>query len=90
MRPYYFDVDQAQTRRAVAVVAFERQMHGGWPPPHRRSRHPWREALAVMHCWYERVRQRGELARLDARMLRDIGVTPSEAAAEYAKPFWRR
>jgi uncharacterized protein YjiS (DUF1127 family) len=36
-----------------------------------------------------RVRGRRELALLDARMLRDIGVTPSEAAREMEKPFRR-
>ena len=89
MRPYYFDSDQARTRRGAAVIAFERTMHGGWPPHRRDPIGLWRSALALMRCWYERVRQRQELARLDARMLRDIGVTSTEAEREFNKPFWR-
>lgn len=33
-------------------------------------------------------RQRRRLATLDRAMLRDIGVTPAEAEAEAARPFW--
>jgi uncharacterized protein YjiS (DUF1127 family) len=45
-----------------------------------------RERLAI---WAWRARARAQLARLDDRDYRDIGVTPAEAAAEYRKPFWR-
>jgi uncharacterized protein YjiS (DUF1127 family) len=38
---------------------------------------------------FARAEQRRRLAELDARMLKDIGVTPAEAAAESAKPWWR-
>ena len=44
-------------------------------------------ALAI---WQERDRQRRALARLDDRLLRDIGVDRSSAARETAKPFWRK
>lgn len=43
----------------------------------------------LLACWIQRYRQRRALARLDERLLRDIGVTRAEAAAEAAKPFWR-
>ena len=91
MRPYYFDFDQARTQRASAIVAFERTMRAGRPPP-RRSRRVdlFRAALALVGQWRERARQRRQLARLDARMLRDIGVTAAEAERECEKPFWRR
>ena len=36
-----------------------------------------------------RSRERQFLAGMDARALRDIGVTPYEAAEEARKPFWR-
>jgi uncharacterized protein YjiS (DUF1127 family) len=39
--------------------------------------------------WWRRSRERGELARFDGRSLRDIGLTPAEAAYEINKPFWR-
>jgi len=38
--------------------------------------------------WLERSRQRGALAGLDDRLLRDIGVTLEQARREAAKPFW--
>jgi uncharacterized protein YjiS (DUF1127 family) len=44
------------------------------------------EQLAV---WQERRRQRFTLARLDDRMLRDIGLTYSDVDNEISKPFWR-
>lgn len=37
----------------------------------------------------ERAAQRRELAALDDRLLRDIGVTRAQARAEASKPFWR-
>jgi uncharacterized protein YjiS (DUF1127 family) len=40
-------------------------------------------------AWITRVRQRELLAGLDARMLRDIGLTPDAQARELTKPFWR-
>lgn len=36
-----------------------------------------------------RRRDRQLLARLDAHILRDIGLSPDEAQSEAAKPFWR-
>ncbi|MDP4033427.1 MAG: DUF1127 domain-containing protein [Pseudorhodobacter sp.] len=45
-------------------------------------------ALVVLR-WKERRHCRRALARLDARLLRDIGLSQAEAASEVAKPFWR-
>ena len=39
--------------------------------------------------WQERARQRRCLARLDERLLRDIGVDRIDALREAGKPFWR-
>ena len=44
----------------------------------------WRAAVR----WAARAGQRHDLAALDAHLLKDIGVTPAEAAREAAKPFW--
>jgi uncharacterized protein YjiS (DUF1127 family) len=46
----------------------------------------WRAAQR----WVARSRERHALARLDARLLRDIGLNRAAAAKEAAKPFWRR
>jgi uncharacterized protein YjiS (DUF1127 family) len=39
--------------------------------------------------WLQRRRSRQALGDLDHRLLRDIGLTPSEAIAESAMPFWK-
>lgn len=39
--------------------------------------------------WVARSRQRKQLARLDARMLADIGITAEQAQSEISKPFWK-
>lgn len=38
--------------------------------------------------WYDRARQRRQLADMDARMLDDIGVSRHQAIAEARKPGW--
>jgi len=38
--------------------------------------------------WRARSRDRSQLAALGHRELRDIGLSPGEAAMEAAKPFW--
>ena len=38
---------------------------------------------------WRRQRSRHAIAGLDARMLKDIGITHSDAEAEANKPFWR-
>ncbi len=39
--------------------------------------------------WANRSRQRKQLARLDAHMLADVGITAEQARIEMAKPFWK-
>jgi len=41
-------------------------------------------------CWAETTRQRRALARLDDRLLRDIGLTRTDVEAELRRPPWRR
>jgi uncharacterized protein YjiS (DUF1127 family) len=46
----------------------------------------------VFHKWAVRARTRRELAQLAAlepHLLKDIGVSPSDARIEIEKPFWR-
>ena len=45
--------------------------------------------IATIALWCHRVRTRRELARLNDRMLRDIGIDSYDAEREAAKPFWR-
>jgi uncharacterized protein YjiS (DUF1127 family) len=47
-------------------------------------------ALAeAFFAWQERVSQRHTLARLDDRLLRDMGLTRSDVEHEVSKPFWQ-
>jgi uncharacterized protein YjiS (DUF1127 family) len=39
--------------------------------------------------WRRRAHDRAELARLDDRMLRDIGINRADAEFLSDKPFWR-
>jgi uncharacterized protein YjiS (DUF1127 family) len=42
-----------------------------------------------LRAWWHRYESRRELEEMDARMLRDIGLTRSAAWEEARKPFWR-
>ena len=56
--------------------------------PHFRplSNRGWPTIIGV---WIGRSRQRKALAKLDDRLLADVGIARFEAAREVAKPFWR-
>lgn len=67
-------------------------------PPYARRRHPievfdliaerLRDALVLIKTWHECARQRRALARLDDRMLKDIGLSREQAERETCKLFW--
>lgn len=38
--------------------------------------------------WFQRARQRNQLAELDSRMLADIGLTREQVRVEHAKAIW--
>lgn len=44
---------------------------------------------ALIGEWRRRNSARRELASLDARFLKDAGITPSQAAWEAGRPFWQ-
>ena len=48
-----------------------------------------RSMLGHLAVWRARSTGRRELMAMDARMLSDIGLSPSLAYAEASKPFWR-
>ncbi|MDT4849444.1 hypothetical protein FQZ97_835660 [compost metagenome] len=45
--------------------------------------------LATLLLWQRRIMSRRQLARLDARLLADAGISESLRHAELSKPFWR-
>lgn len=60
------------------------QLRTGW----LRRMSPIRLAEALQ-LWWERSAQRRELAQLDDRMLRDIGISRADAYGESRKWFWQ-
>ncbi len=44
--------------------------------------------VARLRAWMRLHAERRALARLDPRLLDDIGVTPMEAGSEAMRPFW--
>jgi uncharacterized protein YjiS (DUF1127 family) len=50
-----------------------------------------RDRLAVtIAVWRERTMARRCLAAMNARSLRDAGISPAAAAFESGKPFWQK
>lgn len=45
--------------------------------------------FAAVHEWRRRSRERAQLAALDDRMLRDIGLSHADREFLANKPFWR-
>jgi len=45
--------------------------------------------LASLMLWQRRLSSRHQLARLDARLLADAGISESQRFEELSKPFWR-
>lgn len=51
----------------------------------------FRRRLAVtVAVWRERTMARRCLAEMDARSLRDAGISPAAAAFEAGRPFWQK
>lgn len=51
--------------------------------------HDTSTAAPFYQTWLARLKQRRQLARLSDVMLKDIGVSRSDADAEISKPFWK-
>lgn len=49
-----------------------------------------RRALFAWAVWRQRAEMRRALALMDARSLRDAGISPAAAAFESGKPFWQK
>ncbi len=48
-----------------------------------------RTLVDILFAWHERARQRRQLLSLSDHMLKDIGISRADAAAEANKPFWQ-
>lgn len=45
--------------------------------------------LGLLIAWGERMRERQQLATMDDRSLKDMGISRCDAEQEADKPFWR-
>jgi uncharacterized protein YjiS (DUF1127 family) len=70
------------------LVLTNSQVSLHWPAPRGRGG-AFSRGLALLQLWRLRIQQRTELARLDARNLRDIGQSDGDAYREVAKWFWQ-
>jgi len=50
---------------------------------------PIQTVTRIVNLWQRRMRARRALARLDAHLLRDIGLDPMTAEREATRPFWQ-
>lgn len=48
-----------------------------------------RSIRAILRAFWRRHQSRTELIRMNAHMLKDIGLTYADAEREANKPFWR-
>lgn len=62
---------------------------GGWLSLFQAARGLFGRSLSLVALWQERARQRHDLAELDDRLLKDIGLNRGVIAREIDKPFWR-
>ena len=49
----------------------------------------WNELQKLFTVWWQRIRSRCELERLDERDLADMGLTRPDLFNEIQKPFWQ-
>jgi len=76
----------------MATIQLEATRRRLSPVPHQQRRARTSIAgrvLATLREWRRRAHDPGELAKLDHRMLRDIGLTEADAEFLSSKPFWR-
>lgn len=52
-------------------------------------RHGVSRLLATLQLWGRNIRSRRQLAKLDAQLLSDAGISECDRLAELDKPFWR-
>jgi uncharacterized protein YjiS (DUF1127 family) len=58
--------------------------------PEASSKAPWPlRVIATLTLWQRRISSRHQLARLDARLLADAGISEAQRYAELNKPYWR-
>ena len=69
-------------------VILDRATAGPADRPAERLRAALSSVILTLLRWQELARQRRALARLDDRMLKDLGLTRADALREAGRPFW--
>ena len=87
-RPLYRSTRIGRARRLKTKAGMPHETQ--WPASLPRLSDFLRGVYATLREWRRRKNGRLELARLDDRMLRDIGLTRVDADYEINKPFWRK
>ena len=76
----------------TAIHLQARKGHAGHPP-HQAALDALSDlayrAAGILRQWRRRIREREQLARMDDRMLADIGMTHADREVLVSKPFWR-
>jgi uncharacterized protein YjiS (DUF1127 family) len=73
--------DWMQTNGSAARTGFG----GRW----RQELMGWAiRAVEALLAWQTRAAERGQLAAMDDRLLRDVGLSRSDVESERSKPFW--
>ena len=80
---------RARLSRATSCCADRIPQEAQWQASQHRLSGFLSGVRAALHEWRRRRNGRLQLARLDERMLRDIGLTRFDAEYEINKPFWR-
>lgn len=68
------------------------------PAPHaagiagvtRKARRVVAKCLETLVLWQERASQRHALGEMNEHMLKDLGISRTQAEGEAGKPFWMR
>jgi uncharacterized protein YjiS (DUF1127 family) len=74
--------------RLVNLNVGEFYFHNQPPPRGSLAPQPVQGIFATLTLWRERARQRAELARLDRRALKDIGMSEADVWREVRKAPW--
>lgn len=74
-------------------VCIEQKHHNNFsqylPTCEIENQYSFQGVIKQLQFWIDRSRQRKHLARLDDRMLEDIGLTRDQVLVEINKPFWK-
>jgi uncharacterized protein YjiS (DUF1127 family) len=76
-------------RDGSAVLLYFVALRGSRQPRREAAAGPVDRVVTTLRQWRRRARARRELAGLDDYLLRDIGLSRSQAQFESGKPFWQ-